>query len=990
MRLRNISVLLLSAALFAVAPDSVSAASSGKTWRRALELYRNCHYEAARELFSTMKGDATAEGYTTLCALYLRTEDSAELLASYRKSHPSGSLLDEVLLANATNLFDDGKYDEARAEYLLVNSASVPKRAAEYWFRLGYTQYSAGLFPEAMSSFERLEALPVSDYTAGGLYLHGVILYNQRRFTEALPKFTGSSPDPRFSELSEFYLIDCQFNLKNYAYVLDKGVKMYPDAPKERKEHLARMISESYLVTGDKEKAREYFEGASHSGLTRSDIFYSGSVLYAVEDYKGAIEQFNKLTDRSDSLGQIANYHLANSYLRTRNKVAAMEAFEDAASASFDPQIEEDASFNHAKLAFDLNKDTKPFASYLKRWSTRTRGEEMIYSYMALASLVDRDYAGAVAAYDNIDELTPDMKSNYTRANFLRAAQLMNNGSWSDAVTYLRTCGYYLPKNDRFGQLSRYWLAEAYYRTGNFKEAERLFLELYNSDALYDRPEGEALPYNVAYTCLKQENFPNAAKWFDVYISSPDSTFREDAFRRRADCDYLAGSYKEAVSSYQRVIDEYPPVDDLYAVYRKAMSQGLSKDRKGKVATLAAVENADTSARMYSECLYELGNTRMELKSYSKAVESFLRMKETAPDNIRLAKALLGLGAARKALGETTSALESYKEVVSLLPGSDYASDAMKSIEAIYKSRRQTDKFEEYVRQNSIASADDAAGRDTAFFNTAEQVFLTGDWQPAVQTLQHYLDSFPSGTRRLQARYYLAEAWKSLGDKEKALEQYRMVAESGAGNKLAESARTNCAVMLYDFERYSESYKAWSALSAVASDGTVRNQARAGMLRSAYRGKDYDAAISAADALLGVGNIGADLRREARFIKAKSLFSTSRRDEAVSLFKSLGAYPSTAEGAESAYMVMSDSFDRGDFETVEKAVKDMSSKDNADQYWLARAYLLLADSFMERGMYKEAAGTIGSVADNYEAEEADDDIQELVAAKLSRLSELKK
>jgi len=985
--------LLLSVVLLACMAGSAAAAPAsgkGKVYRQALELYENSHYEGARILFESLKGNDVAEGYVVLCALKMRTEDCDILLEAYRRKHPRGSMLNDVMLEKSTNLFDDEKFGEAEAGYLAVVPEKLKDRKAEYYFKLGYSQYSTGKYPEAMSTFGKLEELPQSDYTMGAYYLHGVMLYNQRRFAEALPMFGQSRTDSRFSELSEFYIVDCRFNMKDYAYVIENGVAMYPSAPKERQEHLARIISESYLITGDKEKAREYFEGSSHTDLTRSDIFYSGSVLYAVEDYKGAIEQYTKMTDRSDSLGQIANYHLANAYIRTRNKVAAMEAFEDAASVDYDLQITEDALFNYAKLAFDLNKDTQGFASYIRKYSTKTRGE-MIYSYMALAALVDKDYVGAVAAYDNIDELSPDMKSNYTKANFLRAVQLVNNGSWSDAVSYLRTCGYYLPKNDRFGQFARYWLAEAYYKTGNYGEAERLFLELYNSDALFDKPEGKLLAYNIAYSYMKQGSLESAAKWFDTYAASSDRQYREDALTRRADCDFLSGEYKAAVSSYQKVLNEYPATTNLYSLYRKGIAQGLLKDKKGKVATLVLAENADPSAEMYCETLYELGRTRNELKSYKSAISTFEKLRDTSPDNIFKVKALIGLGMVHRNSGEYDAALNSYKQVVALLPGSEYADEAMMAIESIYQTRKQSDKYREYLEANSLVEASkDDASRDALSFNTAEQVFLSGNWRQAIQSLQQYLDAFPSGANRVQARYYMAESWKALDEKEKAAEFYQLVADSGVETSATEMSRLNYAAIVYGFERFAEAYKAYGVLLSTAKIDDNKLTARVGMMRSAYRGKDYEAAIDAAASLASIKGIGEDLRREAEFVRGKSCFSTSRRDAAMKIFKSLSADPSTAEGAESMFLLMTDSFDKGDFEGVEKLVYDFSSKAGGQSYWLARAYILLGESFLERGQYDQAKATFDSVADGYEPEGAEDDIAELVGQKLSRLSELKK
>ena len=77
---------------------------------------------------------------------------------------------------------------------------------------------------------------------------------------------------------------------------------------------------------------------------------------------------------------------------------------------------------------------------------------------MALAALTDGDYAAAIAAYDNIDELGPDMQNNYTKANFLRGRQLFESGSYRDAKPYFRATAYYLPQ-DRQAQPVRALLA---------------------------------------------------------------------------------------------------------------------------------------------------------------------------------------------------------------------------------------------------------------------------------------------------------------------------------------------------------------------------------------------------------------------------------------------------------------------------------------------------------------------------------------------------
>ena len=190
---------------------------------------------------------------------------------------------------------------------------------------------------------------------------------------------------------------------KDYGYVMENGEALYASIPEERRPHLARIISETYLVSGNAAKAKEYYDRTSiSSGNDRKDYFYAGSLLYAVKDYSGAVDNYSRMTSRTDSIGQIANYQMGYSYIQIKNKVAAMQAFRDAAFQNDNPDIAEDAFFNYAKLAFDLNNDPSGFKSYIEKYSDRKRGDR-IYSYMALAALVNRDYAAAVEAYDKID-----------------------------------------------------------------------------------------------------------------------------------------------------------------------------------------------------------------------------------------------------------------------------------------------------------------------------------------------------------------------------------------------------------------------------------------------------------------------------------------------------------------------------------------------------------------------------------------------------------
>lgn len=990
MKSHSFAAALLTVTVFCSGLSAAAAPSDGD-YREALALYSNGMYERAQSLFGSMPSGPLSDGYEVLCAIKMRSSDYPELMAAYEKSYPSTTLTGTIRFEHARLLFDDGNYQDAATEFSKVPSAAITaKEMPEYIFKCGYCAFSLARNSEAMQFFTLLESLPMSEFTAPGRYLTGVIYYNAEQFAEAEAQFWKASVDPRFTDLTDYYIVDCEFNQKNYAFTVKEGERIFKNVPKVRQERLARMISESYLILGDTDKAREYYDDLSHRDMNRKDYFYAGSVMYSVHDYQGAIDNFTKMPDRSDSLGQVANYHLANAYLRTHDQVSAMQSFDAASAVDFDPEITEDASFNYAKLAFDLNKDTSGFARYIKRYSTKARGDQ-IYGYMALASLVDRDYVGAVDAYDKIDELTPDMQINYTKANFLRGQQLFEGGSYRDAAPYFKATAYYLPKTDRLHQYSQYWYAESCYRTGDFVNAADTYTQLYNASALDDRTEGTTLAYNVGYSLFKQQDYAQAARWFDTYIASGNLLYREDAMNRRADCDFGRHDYKAAVQSYQNVITEFFTPDDIYPYYKQAISYGLAGDRKRKISTLLHVEDASPKATLYSEAYYELGRAQTEQRNYNDAIRTFAHLRDNTEDNAFKAKALLGLGMVNRNIREYDKSLGYYKQVVSALPGSEYADEAMSAIESIYQTTKQPEKYLEYVEANSLNRGKTDADKEKMYFNTAEQVYLAGNYRQAVPVLLKYLDNYPDGAGRSQAEFYLAESYNAEGDKEKACEMYKAAAASGlVGSSFVEMSGLKYADISYSLERFADAFQGYSDLLSSARMDANKVTARIGMMRSSYRAKEYAQSITSADAVYADKASGADLKREARFIKAKSLLATSKRNEAMSIFSALSAEPSTAEGAESSFMIVQNLYDTGDFDAVDKKVYDFSAKAGDQSYWLARAYIVLADSFCDRGKYDQAKVTYESIRDGYSSEAGSDDISDILNIRLERLQSLMK
>ena len=189
----------------------------------------------------------------------------------------------------------------------------------------------------------------------------------------------------------------------------------------------------------------------------------------------------------------------------------------------------------------------------------------------------------------------------------------------------------------------------------------------------------------------------------------------------------------------------------------------------------------------------------------------------------------------------------------------------------------------------------------------------------------------------------------------------------------------------YRLERWDDAFGGYSSLYSNARLDNNRLLAMIGMMRSAYRGHKWEDALKNADKVMFDSRVGSELRVEAEYVKAKSYMATSRREEALRLMEKLAADVSGAYGAEAAYILILDSYDKGEFSEMENKVYEFADSQSPHVYWLAKSFVVLGDSFADRGELAQAKATFESVRDGYNPTGADDDVLDNVRMRLEKL-----
>ncbi len=953
------------------------AGAGAQNWQQVHKLYHAGMYSEVVRLVENNPGQ-DADAYRALCALGMRTDNAESQAQAFLRRNGDHVMAPQVRFSLGLLLFDKGAYEQALQQLELCKGLYTPQEP-ERLYKMGFSAYSVGDWDAARTYLGKVKGQP---YYAPAQYTMGYMDYAGKAFTDAISHLEEAAKDFRFTRLAQYYILECRFNERDYDYVVEHGDELYDYATADRKPHLARILGEANLILGNVEAAGRYYNLDRNEAPTRSDRFYAGQINYLQQNWEEAVNQFSQMGERKDSLGQIASYQMAYSYIRIKNKVAAMTSFKEAADLPYSETIREDAFYNYAKLAFDLGRDTAPFQEYLNRYGT-VKGDQ-IYSYMAMAALQNRDYEGAVDAYDHIDELDPRQQSNYMKAYFLRARQLMDVGSWRGAVQPLKAAAYYSDRKEGFNQISRYYLAEAFYRDGKYADARAILTDLYNLSALPYRPEGGLIPYQLAYTYFKEADYSNALRWFNTYMESRKPMQGADALTRIGDCYFFGGDYSTAVTAYERQMTEYPDAANLYSRLRAGVASGLLGDNTRKVGLLEPAVEASPEAPYYGDALYELGRAYVALKKEDDAVKVFSTLRSTTKDATLASRSLLELGMIARNAGRAQDALDCYKEVVA--QGGEYAEDALLAIEAIYRTQKDPDAYLAYVNSLGEAANRTEAQKEEVYFSSAEQLYLAEDYAKAQTTLLSYLEKYPQALYGTKARFYLAECYRFTGNKEQACDSYAQALSEGLDGALAEGATLQLASLQYSLGNYADAYRAYRQLKETAKMSQNRDAAVVGLMRSSFRAREWADAIADSRVVLESFKADAALQREARYVNAKSLMSTSQRSEAMAQFRMLAKEPATDEGAEASYLLIQDRFDRADFAAVQDQVYAFAEKAGGQNYWLAKSFIVLGDTFAEQGNMDQARATFESIKSGYTPTSSEDDVLDQVELRMRKLN----
>ncbi|MFW5820592.1 MAG: tetratricopeptide repeat protein [Bacteroidota bacterium] len=998
--LRKSLLFLIISAIFSIPAIKINAQKSKiysfdeKAFYKGLDYFKKEKYGVARNFFDralkntgSEKSDIKSEAqfYRAMSSVELFNNDAEYLVFEFVKENPSSPHVNEAWFRLADYMYKKKNYPRTITYYEKVDRFLLEKdELSEYYFQKGYSHYMRREYDMARVSFYEIKDID-SKYSSPALYYYSHIAYDQENYQTALEGFLRLLDDKTFSEIAPYYVTQIYYLQKDFEKVLEFAPAIIETVTEKRKNEVSKIIGESYFYLGRYQEAISYLQSYADNvrNTSKRDKYQLAYSYYMTGEYKKASKLFEKISLTNTEISQSALYHLGDCYLKLGDKDKARAAFGSASRMEYNQDITEDALFNYAKLTYELsyspfNEAIRTFNYYINQYPTSPRVDEA-YNFLVNAYLNTRNYKMAMESIEKIKSKDPEIERAYQRVAFFRGLELFTNQRFSDALIAYDKSLKYSDYDPLIHARTLYWLAETYVRENDMETAETYYRAFLDKPSSIQTPEYKKVNYSMGYLEFERGNYDRAEKWFREYVNlepEKNSIYVADAYNRLGDCRFISSKYWQAIEYYDKVIAIKKANVD-YAIFQRGFSLGLVDRPQGKIETMQELIGKYPNSAYIDDALFELGKTYVILDDQQAARRNYSRLVEDYPGSTYLKKTLIQLGLIFKNAGNTDEALNYYKRVVNDYPGTPEASIALRSIRDIYVSKNNVDGYLSYVE--NIGEGVSVSEQDSLVYSAAENLYLDGNCEIAVESLKDYLQRFPRGAFMLNANYYLADCLLKLNRGEEAFNSLMFIIEmpTGTFTEPALRAASRIAFRNKDYHTAAELYRKLIELGEKKSNIA---EAEIGLMRSYVKLEEYQHTIDAANQVLIQDKLEPAIRKEAVYAIANASFKQNDPAAAYDWYSRIDDEVNSEFGAEAKYRMAEIDYNRGNIERAEEIVYEMIELNTPHQYWMGKTFLLLSDIFLEKDDEFQAVQTLESLI-NYYTVEGDGIIAEAIRRK---------
>ncbi|GAB4039094.1 tetratricopeptide repeat protein [Spirosoma jeollabukense] len=953
-------------------------------FRNGLELFEKANYAAARYEFrqylEPRRGDGSqtllntgdqnaveAEYYVALTSLYV-DEPGAELLVDRfvknHSQHPKASQLYGDLGTYYYNRQDYTKAIDFLEKAVAQGGSSAQQTTFKYQLALSY--YNTQDLKKALPLLNDVKVDPNSTDAPAASYYAGVINFRNRNFNEAVADFRRIENNPTYQNQVPNWIAQALYRQRRFDELLAYTEPLLKRNQGSAMSEVALYTAEVYYQQNQFAKAIPYYKqyltaaGAKTPGAVK---FRYGQSLFRTGAYNDAITQLKTLAGGKDTTAQYAAYTLGVSYLQTQNPSYALNAFDQAGRLSFNPEIQEEARFNHAKLQVDQNNGAdavKELTSFLKQYPN-SKFENEANELVGEAYFASNNYPAAIAYIEGLKKRTPKINATYQRLTYNQGVSDFNAERYPQAVANLDK-SLKFPVDADLQQAAQFWKAEAYSAGKQYDTAIPLYASISKSSS---GTYATKSLYALGYAYFNKKDYTHALPYFRDYVSkgatAEDRAQVQDATIRLADSYFATKQYENAMRSYDLAIAQNAPDKD-YAAYQKAVILSyVGRDAEAK-AQFDQVQKQYPTSRFVEEALFQTANVDFEKGSYQAAIQGFTKLIQDKPNSPIIPAALLKRAIAYGNIQQYDPAVADYKRILDNYGNSEQAQSALLGIQNTLNDAGRPEEFSKVLGQykkSNPASTD----VERVQFENAKDIYSSGKYPQAIQSLQAFMQEYPASPNTNEARYYVAESYRQTSDVANALRYYNLIVTDNKSDYLVRAA-TRAADLEAKQKNYPRAIRNYQIILSKSSSKAEQVAAQLGMMDTYFVYPKPDSAAVIARDLVAGGSVVPGAQNRAQLMLGKVAFGKGDYKTAQTEFDKTIALAKDVNGAEAQYYLGDILFRQKKYKESVATLLKFNEQFAEFEYWKGKAFILVADNNVAQDETAQAKAVLNSIIEN--------------------------
>ena len=757
----------------------------------------------------------------------------------YKKLHdlyPSTPEAKQALFQAAEVFMRAGDWLAARSEFKRLLESGLQNADAIH-FRLGWINLNLNQLGEALAEFRYT---PASENASYFKYMEAECL--RRQGAEDITKLNQSimlfhniasidihSPLAPLAKLKAA-LTEMEKGDSTVALVsLRQFINLYP------KDELSPAV---YFLLGVNERpgaSQKYFDQIIQQ--SQKSHFFDVS-YFALQNHDFNKGNYQKVITRNASMPQQAvagelNYWQRANHLLMGESAYFLKHYSQALSEyklAVNPDnddLTEKSRIGQAWCKLHLAGPDTALALF-ERIRKELRGTNKIladYGY-ATVQFIRQEYLAALKAYPiSINTLEfPELKPLVINSLFRSGQSYYRLQYYVQAIeTWDRLVREY--PDSKLAVESMFNIADIYFRANHFGEADSVYQVLISSYP--EDPLAVESALKLAQSAYNAGDYETSVARYQAFIDKyPENEKNKEALEGIQLSYYQMGQIDQASETLKKVIDQTTNSDlAIDARYRIAINNFQEKKYQEAIEAFKEILTLYPNSSYAVDAQFALSKCYVAQEDYKSASEEFLRFIQYFPQSSQLPEAYFLLGVAYYQLESYLSAVDYFAKVVQDYSSSEYYGPALKNSAWCYDRLQEKEKaaqaFTDY-----LASYPKAEDSQTILLQVARLMLETGKNQDAIsrlETLQksqdpavsmeasfrlgmYYLENdkstkaeqaFKQATNpnggdnyyRLSSLAQLAALYENLGQQQKAISTYELLANSTSEERWTAAAK---------------------------------------------------------------------------------------------------------------------------------------------------------------------------------------------------------